>query len=222
MNFLSILTSADSVGRERLILSKWDYFEVSSNDPDDREPVKPETEKQEEKDGWEQNNSFVSGPYSDGTNRNAELQERNQSGKTKNYGMWLLILFTVVVGFSIAWYVIQPKTRIGIASSVDSSDVSEVVTAESSVGVSQNDNSAQRQKLSLAFQLREIGQEILNSRPYSGMRAECQKAGMSEEEYNQLLNDYQQHDKSYFLKKFEEYTLAKFEEATAGSAVPSN
>lgn len=222
MNFLSILTSADSVGREHLILSKWDYFEISPNDPDDREPVETETENQEEETGWEQNNSFVSGPYSDGTKWNAESQKRSQNGKKKNFGMWLLILFTVIVGFSIAWYVMQPKNNIGIASSVDSFDVSEVVTAESSVGVSQNDNSAQRQKLSLAFQLREIGQEILNSRPYSDMRAECQKAGMSEEEYNQLLNDYQQHDKSYFLKKFEEYTLAKFEEVTAGSAIPSN
>lgn len=198
-------------------MSKWDYFEVS---PNDQEPMESHTENREDENGRQRNDSFVLGPYSDETNWNTEQPERKKTTQSRNYGMWMVVLFTVIISISIVCYAVQPKNSIGNASSSDSSGLNTSVTGESKARVSPDDDAMKSQKVFLALQLSQIGKEILNLRPYSEMKTECQQVEMSEQEYNQLVHDYQQHDKSYFLQKFEEYTLSKLK-SVAGSAAAS-
>lgn len=185
-------------------LSRWDYFQVS---PCDEEPSVPEND-EDEKTGKaslpEKKQLPLPEPYE--VKSNPVQKTRDVSTASKNSGQWVVAaLIFMLISASVIFYLSHTSEKAG-------SSLSQNLTISQPIN-----RDSESTKILQVVVLSNIEKEILKGKIYSETRSECQMAQMSEEQYNQFVNEYHNKGKAYFIEQYKAYALSKLPESKAAA-----
>lgn len=189
-------------------LSRWDYFQVSPCDEESSVPENDEDEKTGKASLPEKKQLPSPEPYE--VKSNPVQKARDVSTASKNSGQWVVAaLIFMLISASVIFYLSHTSEK---AKSSLSQNSFSVLTVSQSIN-----RDSESTKILQVVVLSNIEKEILKGKIYSETRSECQMAQMSEEQYNQFVNEYHNKGKAYFIEQYKAYALSKLPESKAAA-----